>query len=74
MLDTKKMYGGDLLTISNDAGLFICNYIYYKSLEFTKKNGGYSIFIHIPSDETISIDTQYLFLNFLINEIINTLR
>jgi len=33
---------------SNHAGDFLCNFVFYKSLEYTKKRGGQALFIHMP--------------------------
>jgi pyroglutamyl-peptidase len=62
-------YQKDLIEKSFNAGKYICNYLYYKSLEFTEKNKGDSIFIHIPSHETIDLEAQIIFISkYLIKE------
>lgn len=37
---------------SNYAGLFLCNYVYYMSLNYCQNSGGEAIFIHLPFDNT----------------------
>ena len=34
--------------VSNHAGSYLCNFIYYKSLKFTQERGGDALFVHIP--------------------------
>jgi pyrrolidone-carboxylate peptidase len=50
----------NLVTQSFDAGTYLCNYIYWKSLQFSMKNKTQSIFIHVPNQETISMDDQWI--------------
>eukprot|EP01006_Ploeotia_vitrea_P021179 TRINITY_DN53534_c0_g1_i1.p1 TRINITY_DN53534_c0_g1~~TRINITY_DN53534_c0_g1_i1.p1 ORF type:complete len:269 (-),score=31.41 TRINITY_DN53534_c0_g1_i1:121-879(-) len=49
--------------ISDDAGLFLCNYCYFTSLHWIATQGVDShtkaVFVHIPSQETVDLDTQY---------------
>ncbi len=77
-----------LVGVSQSAGLFLCNYIYYKSLSFVKQsndtwtqqtqqqNGDtkskpfYSLFVHIPSFETISQEDQLLFVKLLVQQLV----
>ena len=49
---------------SKDAGRFLCNYIYHKSLNFTNNN---SLFIHVPNEMIISIKDQLKFIKLVIN-------
>lgn len=45
---------------SFDAGDWLCNYIYYRSLEFTNKNPNwFSLFVHLPQEKFVSIEDQY---------------
>jgi PTH2 family peptidyl-tRNA hydrolase len=75
---------------SRDAGRFLCNYVYYKSLTMCERlNDEYSaatgvaldpakrlppfvaIFIHVPSQTTVDIDTQVQFAKDFIEELKN---
>jgi pyrrolidone-carboxylate peptidase len=55
-------------TISEDAGTYLCNYIYYLSNKKFKENEDvYPLFIHIPNLEIISLNDLYeIFLNFVL--------
>lgn len=46
---------------SDDAGRFVCNYVYYHSLRFAEQNGILSLFVHVPSFLTIDEETQMQF-------------
>ncbi|KAL2511780.1 Peptidase C15 [Abeliophyllum distichum] len=46
---------------SNDAGQFVCNYVYYHSLRFAEQNGIKSLFVHVPLFLTIDEETQMQF-------------
>jgi pyrrolidone-carboxylate peptidase len=64
--------------LSKDAGLFLCNYIYYRSLQVSQElqDSGISIdslFVHIPSHKTIPIEQQRLFVDALLETIQNKL-
>jgi pyrrolidone-carboxylate peptidase len=63
--------------ISEDAGRFLCNYIYYKSLDYCKEKAEeqiHSLFVHVPSHETIPVDQQIIFARTLITELLNLLH
>ncbi|KAJ4822333.1 hypothetical protein Tsubulata_013478 [Turnera subulata] len=47
--------------VSDDAGRFVCNYVYYHSLRFAEQNGNKSLFVHVPLFLTIDEDTQMQF-------------
>ncbi|KAJ0752486.1 putative pyroglutamyl-peptidase I [Helianthus annuus] len=49
------------VVISDDAGRFVCNYVYYHSLRFAEQNGIKSLFVHVPLFQTIDKDTQMQF-------------
>ncbi|KAI3899748.1 hypothetical protein MKW92_040423 [Papaver armeniacum] len=55
---TKMGYG---VTKSNDAGRFVCNYVYYHSLRFAEENKIKSLFVHVPPFITIDEETQMQF-------------
>jgi pyroglutamyl-peptidase len=46
---------------SYDPGRFVCNWLYYHSLQRNKQDGSYSIFIHVPSFDEKPIDEQLSF-------------
>ncbi|XWS42294.1 hypothetical protein CRYUN_Cryun16bG0002500 [Craigia yunnanensis] len=46
---------------SDDAGRFVCNYVYYHSLRFAEQNGTKSLFVHVPLFLTIDEETQMKF-------------
>ncbi|KAK7269457.1 hypothetical protein RIF29_22183 [Crotalaria pallida] len=52
--------GYDVMT-SDDAGRFVCNYVYYHSLRFAEQNGTKSLFVHVPLFFTIDEETQMQF-------------
>nr|GMD05752.1 pyrrolidone-carboxylate peptidase-like [Ipomoea batatas] len=49
------------VTTSNDAGRFVCNYVYYHSLRFAEQYGIKSLFVHVPLFSTIDEETQMQF-------------
>ncbi|KAL3515902.1 hypothetical protein ACH5RR_022804 [Cinchona calisaya] len=46
---------------SDDAGRFVCNYVYYHSLRFAEQNGIKSLFVHVPLFFTVDEGTQMQF-------------
>jgi pyroglutamyl-peptidase len=52
--------GYEVMT-SDDAGRFVCNYVYYHSLRFAEQNGTKSLFVHVPLFLTIDEETQMQF-------------
>jgi pyroglutamyl-peptidase len=52
--------GYEVMT-SDDAGRFVCNYVYYHSLRFAEQNGTKSLFVHVPLFLTIDKETQMQF-------------
>lgn len=54
---------------SDDAGRFVCNYVYYHSLRFAEQNGIKSIFVHVPLFLTIDKATQMQFAASLLEVI-----
>ncbi|XP_006480280.1 uncharacterized protein LOC102629104 isoform X1 [Citrus sinensis] len=52
--------GYEVIT-SDDAGRFVCNYVYYHSLRFAEQNGTKSLFVHVPLFLTIDEETQMQF-------------
>jgi len=71
---------GDQVSLSNDAGLFICNYVYFKTLQLCEeeeeKNSckRYGLFLHVPSFETISFMRQVEFVQTLIRILVSVVQ
>ncbi|KAI3439341.1 uncharacterized protein J3R85_004751 [Psidium guajava] len=55
---SKKGYD---VMISDDAGRFVCNYVYYHSLRFAEQNRIKSLFVHVPLFFTVDEETQMQF-------------
>ncbi|CAI9278296.1 unnamed protein product [Lactuca saligna] len=64
----KKMKGYDAM-ISDDAGRFVCNYVYYHSLRFAEEKGHKSLFVHVPPFSRINEETQMKFMGSLLEAI-----
>ncbi|XP_075501935.1 uncharacterized protein LOC142539998 [Primulina tabacum] len=60
--------GYEVMT-SDDAGRFVCNYVYYHSLRFADLNGIQSIFVHVPLFLTIDEEIQMQFAASLLEVI-----
>ena len=64
MHDTKahslSSKGYDVM-VSNDAGRFVCNYVYYQSLYHASLHGTKSLFVHVPLFNKINKNTQFQF-------------
>eukprot|EP01095_Lingulamoeba_sp_RSL-Kostka_P003394 TRINITY_DN14382_c0_g1_i1.p1 TRINITY_DN14382_c0_g1~~TRINITY_DN14382_c0_g1_i1.p1 ORF type:complete len:254 (+),score=66.98 TRINITY_DN14382_c0_g1_i1:30-791(+) len=57
----------DLFETSIDPGRYVCNWIYYSSLTLTDKiDDDYSLFVHVPHQNTVNLDFQYLFVSKLL--------
>ena len=63
--------GYDVMT-SDDAGRFVCNYVYYHSLRFAEQNGTKSLFLHVPLFSTINEETQMQFAASLLEVLAST--
>ncbi|KAK1413793.1 hypothetical protein QVD17_35576 [Tagetes erecta] len=63
-----KIKGYDA-TLSDDAGRFVCNYVYYHSLRFAEHNGHKSLFVHVPPFSRINEETQMQFMAALLEAI-----
>ncbi|KAK7250579.1 hypothetical protein RIF29_33098 [Crotalaria pallida] len=55
--------------ISDDAGRFVCNYVYYHSLRFAEQKGNKSLFVHVPLFSRIDEETQMRFTASLLEAI-----
>ncbi|OMO86215.1 Peptidase C15, pyroglutamyl peptidase I [Corchorus capsularis] len=60
--------GYEVMT-SDDAGRFVCNYVYYHSLRFAEQNGTKSLFVHVPLFLTIDEETQMKFASSLLERL-----
>ncbi|KAG9459879.1 hypothetical protein H6P81_004387 [Aristolochia fimbriata] len=58
---------------SEDAGRFVCNYVYYHSLRFAEQNGVKSLFVHVPLFLTVDEETQMQFAASLL-EVLATIN
>lgn len=54
---------------SNDAGRFVCNWIYYNSLKLSKENNTDALFVHVPSTAVIPLHRQVEFIAALLDAI-----
>jgi pyroglutamyl-peptidase len=72
--------GGGNLEISNSAGLFVCNSIYYQTQNFLRTRGGEALFVHLPfvpdqlvgkveGTPALSLDVMRDSVNFVLGEI-----
>lgn len=59
--------------ISDDAGRFVCNYVYYNSLQFAEQHGNKSLFVHFPLFSRINEETQMRFTASLLDAIASAL-
>ncbi|XP_022151050.1 uncharacterized protein LOC111019074 [Momordica charantia] len=60
------------VTLSEDAGRFVCNYVYYHSLRFAEQKGHKSLFVHVPLFSKIDKETQMRFVHSLLEAIAST--
>ncbi|KAG2257374.1 hypothetical protein Bca52824_076668 [Brassica carinata] len=58
----------------DDAGRFVCNYVYYHSLRFAEQKGQKSLFVHVPLFSKINEDTQMQFVVSLLEANCNYLQ
>ncbi|ONI30431.1 hypothetical protein PRUPE_1G251000 [Prunus persica] len=66
-----KKKGYDV-AISDDAGRFVCNYVYYHSLRFAEEKGHKSLFVHVPLFSRVDEETQMRFVASLLEAIAAT--
>lgn len=55
--------------ISSDAGKFVCNWVYYNSLQLAEKTGAEALFVHVPPASVVSIEKQTAFIAELLNSL-----
>ena len=65
----------DAVEISSDPGLFVCNYVYYKSLLHQKSKGSpqNSLFIHVPPydpKDTVKLNSVVGIIKQLITSVV----
>ncbi|WOL10247.1 hypothetical protein Cni_G19001 [Canna indica] len=65
IVKTLSKMGYDVMP-SDDAGRFVCNFVYYHSLRFAEQNRIKSLFVHVPLFLTISEETQMEFIASLL--------
>lgn len=65
----KHLKGDYDVMISDDAGRFVCNYVYYHSLKFAEQKGSKSLFVHVPLFSRINEETQMRFTASLLEAI-----
>ncbi|KAF8016620.1 hypothetical protein BT93_H1980 [Corymbia citriodora subsp. variegata] len=68
ILKCLKKKGYDV-TLSDDAGRFVCNYVYYHSLRLAEQRDGRSLFVHVPLFSRIDEETQMNFVASLLEAI-----
>ncbi|KAK3416791.1 pyrrolidone-carboxylate peptidase isoform X2 [Eucalyptus grandis] len=68
ILEFLKKKGYDV-TLSNNAGRFVCNYVYYHSLRLAEQRGSRSLFVHVPPFSRIDEETQMNFVASLLEAI-----
>ncbi|XP_020086904.1 uncharacterized protein LOC109709212 isoform X1 [Ananas comosus] len=54
------------VVLSDDAGRFVCNYVYYHSLRFAEHHGIKSLFVHVPLFFTIDEEIHMHFVASLL--------
>lgn len=57
--------------MSTDAGRFVCNWVYYNSLQLAKKNDTSSLFVHVPPATVYPIEKQVEFMAALLDSIVS---
>lgn len=68
--------------VSTDPGRYICNYIYYRSLELDEQQAAcpgarprvHSLFVHVPHFDSIPEPVQHAFLQALLVALNNSLQ
>ncbi|XP_055810312.1 uncharacterized protein LOC129880348 [Solanum dulcamara] len=71
ILEFLKKKGFDV-TMSDDAGRFVCNYVYYHSLRFTEEKGHKCLFVHVPTFNRVNQEKQMEFVAALMEAIAST--
>lgn len=71
ILELLKKKGFDV-TLSDDAGRFVCNYVYYHSLRFAEEKGHKCLFVHVPTFHRVHQEKQMEFVAALLEAIAST--
>lgn len=71
ILELLKKKGFEV-TMSDDAGRFVCNYVYYHSLRFAEEKSHKSLFVHVPTFNRVSQEKQMEFIAALLEAIAST--
>ncbi|KAH0675388.1 hypothetical protein KY285_023189 [Solanum tuberosum] len=71
ILEFLKKKGFDV-TMSDDAGRFVCNYVYYHSLRFAEEKGHKCLFVHVPTFNRVNQEKQMEFVAALLEAIAST--
>jgi pyroglutamyl-peptidase len=59
------------VVISTNPGRYLCNYIFFKSLHFAKKEDNvFSLFIHVPPFHVISLENQIKLLDQIFDSLV----
>lgn len=58
--------------MSQNAGRFVCNYVYYHSLRFAEQKGHKSLFVHVPLFSRIDEEAQMKFIGDLLEGVAST--
>lgn len=60
------------VTMSDDAGRFVCNYVYYHSLRLAEQKGHKCLFVHVPTFNRVNQEKQMEFVAALLEAIAST--
>lgn len=60
---------GFKVDMSSDAGRFVCNWVYYNSLQLAEANGATALFVHVPPASVVPVGRQTQFIAALMNSI-----
>ncbi|KNC56029.1 pyrrolidone-carboxylate peptidase [Thecamonas trahens ATCC 50062] len=62
------------IEVSTDAGRYLCNYLYYKSLRLAHGSSNlHSLFVHIPPLSVIAFEAQAEFLAALVDALVDAM-
>lgn len=60
---------GHSVSISSDAGRFVCNWTYFNSLKLAHVHDAHALFVHVPPASLVPIERQVKFLADLLDNI-----
>lgn len=61
---TQRGFGVEL---SINAGRFVCNWVYFNSLQLAEQADAYSLFVHVPPASVVPVDRQVQFMAALLD-------